>query len=104
MKTPPDKTVAFTYVSHPTKDISWRWTATLTFPAGADETTGLPLEIVDGNSRPVTGTFEFAGQKLPVTDGKGTLSYVDFIRGKHEPAVWLHRKNIEPIPGSLTFA
>lgn len=104
MKTPPDKTVTFTYSSHPVRDASWRWEAKLTFPAGADETTALPLEIVDGERMPVTGTFEFAGRRISVKDGKGTLNYADFVAGKHATAVWLHRKGIEPIPGSLTFA
>ena len=62
------------------------------------------LEIVNGENEPVTGTFEFAGLKIPVKQGKGSLAYADFVKGKHEPAVWLHRKGIEPIPGILTFA
>ena len=104
MKTPADKTVTFTYSSHPAKDVSWRWEAKLTFPAGADETMALPLEIVDGEGAPVTGMFEFAGQRIPVEDGRGELRFADFVAGKHATAVWLHRKGIEPIPGSLTFA
>ena len=104
MKTPADKTVIFTFVSHPTSHIPWRWTATLTFPAGANESSALPLEIVNGEGDPVTGTFEFAGRQIPVKEGKGTLSYADFIKGKHATGVWLHRKGIEPVPGILTFA
>ena len=104
MKTPPDKTVTFVYASHPTKDVSWRWEAKLTFPAGADEKTLLPLEIVNGEGTPVTGTFEFSGRQIPVKYGRGTLRYADFIAGKHATAVWLHRKGIVPIPGILTFA
>ena len=104
MKTPPDKTVTFTYSSHPARDVSWRWEAKLTFPAGADETSVLPLEIVNGEGAPVSGTFEFAGRRIPVEDGKGELRFADFVAGKHAAAVWLHRKGIEPIPGSLTFA
>ena len=104
MKTPPDKTVTFTYSSHPTKDVSWRWQAQLTFPAGADAATELPLELKDGLGDPVNGTFEFAGLQIRIEDGKGRLTYADFIKGKHETAIWLHRKGIEPIPGLLTFA
>jgi len=36
-------------------------------------------------------------------DGEAAISYADFIRGKHEVPLWLHRLNIEPIPGGLTF-
>ena len=104
MKTPQDKTVTFTYSSHPVKDVSCRWEAKLAFPAGADGETSLPLEIVNGEGASVTGTFEFAGRQIPVKDGKGSLRYADFVAGKHATAVWLHRKGSEPIPGSLTFA
>ena len=105
MKTPPDKTVTFTYVSHPTKSLKMRWQAKLTFPAGADETTLLELAFEDGEGEPVaSGTFEFAGQQIAVRDGKATLAYADFVKGKHDPGVWLHRKGMLPIPGSLTFA
>ena len=104
MKTPPDKTVTFIYSSHPAKDVSWRWEARLTFPAGADETTALPLEIANGEGEPVTGTFELSGRQIPVKDGRGALRYADFVAGKHATSVWLHRRGVEPIPGSLTFA
>ena len=104
MKTPADKTVTFTYSSHPAKDVGWRWTATLTFPAGATAETPLPFVIVNGNNEPVDGTLEFAGRRIPVKGGKAQLAYADFVAGKHETAIWLHRKGIEPIPGSLTFA
>jgi len=104
MKTPADKTVTFVYVSHPTKTIGWRWEARLTFPAGADAQTMLPLEIQDGEGKPVDGMFEFAGRQISVKNGEGRLAYADFVAGKHATSVWLHRSNIEPIPGSLTFA
>ena len=104
MKTPADKTVTFTYSSHPTKDVSWRWTATLTFPSGATAETPLSVTVVNGDNEPVDGTFEFAGRRIPVRDGRARLTYADFIAGKHEKAIWLHRKGLEPIPGSLTFA
>ena len=67
MKTPADKTVTFTYSSHPTKDVGWRWTATLTFPAGATAETPPPFVIVNGNNEPVNGTLEFAGRRIPVS-------------------------------------
>jgi len=104
MKTPDDKTVTFVYVSHPTKTVSWRWVARLTFPAGSDERRMLPLEIKDGEGEPVNGTFEFAGRFIKIVAGKGELAASEFIAGKHATAVWLHRDGIEPIPGILTFA
>ena len=35
MKTPDDKTIAFTFMSHPEKLPELRWTAKLTFPPGS---------------------------------------------------------------------
>jgi len=104
MRTPPDKEIAFLFVSHPTKDLSWRWTARLVFPPGATAETRLQIHVADGNAQPVAkGTFEFAGQRLAVKDGEAEISYADFIRGKHDVPLWLRRPGIEPIPGGLTF-
>ena len=105
MKTPEDKTVVFTFGSHPMKDLALRWTARVTFPPGATAQTTLPIEIVDGHESPVcAGTFAFAGQRLAVADGAASISYSDFIAGKHEVDLWLYRPGCPPVPGGLTFA
>ena len=104
MKTPVDKSVTFVFRSHPTKDLSWRWTARLVFPAGATAETLLPIELQDGLGRPIANAeFEFAGCRLQIRDGKTQISYADFVRGKHEVPLWLHRQGIDSIPGGLTF-
>lgn len=105
MRTPADKTIALTFGSHPARDLALRWTAKLVFPPGADAETVLPLSLVDGQGKPVPeGVFEFAGQRLAVRNGAASISYADFIRGKHAVALWLHRPGQPPIPGGLTFA
>lgn len=105
MKTPPDKTITITFHSHQTKDRRMWWRARLTFPPGATGETPLPLAVEDGLGRPVaSGVLELAGQRLAVADGSATLLYRDFIAGKHEKGLWLHRKGMLPIPGALTFA
>ena len=105
MKTPDDKEIAFTFGSHPMKQAESRWTAKVTFPAGATAATTLPVELCDGNGAPVaSGVFEFAGQRLAVRDGRASISYADFVKGKHEVALWLHRPGLPPVPGGLTFA
>ena len=105
MKTPPDKTIVFTFASHPEKDAALRWTARLTFPPGAVSGTVLPIEVFDGTNAPVpSAVFEFAGRRLNVERGRASLTYTDFICGKHETALWLHRPGKPPIPGGLTFA
>ena len=104
MKCPLDKEIAFLFVSHPTSRLEWRWQARLRFPAGADETSVLPIELTDGFGRPIeAAVFEFAGQRLKVKDGRAKIAAADFLRGKSETALWLHRKGIYPIPGGLTF-
>ena len=104
MKAPSDKTVVFTFGSHPVKDLAKRWTAKLTFPPGATAETMLPIEVVDGNGDPIReGVFEFADKRLPVVDGAASISYSDFVAGKHAVELWLHLPDGEHIPGGLTF-
>ena len=105
MKTPDGKTITFTFVSHPVKDAKARWAVNLTFPAGADADTPLPIAAEDGDGAPVeSAVFEFAGVGTAVKNGKGALPYSAFVRGKHEKAIWLKRPGMDPVPGSLTFA
>jgi len=104
MKTPPDKKITLTFYSHPTKDLKMRWKAWLVFAPGSSDETPAALTVVDGEGTPVAnGRFEFAGQLTPVKDGEGRLLCGDFAKGKHETAIWLHRKGMVPIPGALTF-
>jgi len=104
MKTPEDREIAFMFGSHPTKDLSWRWSARLVFPPSSTAETMLPIHLADGNGKPIAeGAFEFAGRHLPVKDGLAEISYADFVRGKHQVPLWLRRPDIEPIPGGLTF-
>ena len=105
MKTPDDKAIAFTFISHMTARPEQRWIARLEFPPGAGPETELPIEIIDGEDNPVgEGTFEFAGLSLPVRDGASSIRYADFVKGKHAVPLWLHRKGMPPVPGGLTFA
>ncbi|MBQ0032236.1 MAG: hypothetical protein KBT68_05490 [bacterium] len=104
MKTPADKTITLTLYSHPTKDLKMRWKAQLAFAPGSTDDTPAKITMVDGEGTPIAeATFEFAGAKTPIRDGVGALRCGDFIKGKHETAIWLHRKGMWPIPGALTF-
>ena len=105
MKTPDDKTIAFTFMSHPEKLPEQRWTAKITFPPGSGPDTILPITVVDGNEEPIeSATLELAGQKIPVANGCASLSYALFVKGKHSVPLWLYRKGMQPVPGGLTFA
>ena len=105
MKTPDDKTVVFTYYSHPEKDLKLRWLMKLTFPAGATAETPLKLDIVDGEGLPIaSGRMEVAGCPVTIKDGAGAFPYGDFVKGKHEGGIWLYREGMPPVPGALTFA
>lgn len=80
------------------------WSASLEFPAGSDETTMLLITALDGEQKPIkSAIFEFAGQHIKVKDGKGSISYADFIKGKSSVPLWMHRKGFPPVPGGLTF-
>ena len=104
MKTPADKTITLTFYSHPTKDLKMRWKAQLVFEPGSTDDTLASLTMVDGEGAPVAnGVFDFAGCATKIKDGKGAIRCGDFVKGKHEPAIWLHRKGMPPIPGALTF-
>ncbi len=105
MQVPENKTITFTFASHPNKDPKMRWTVRLTFPAGAGEEAILPIEVEDGTGAPIaSATLELAGQRIPIRDGLGRLTYAAFIAGRHDPALWVHLPGCEPIPGGLTFA
>jgi hypothetical protein len=104
MKTPVGKRIILTLHSLPHKDLRQRWKTTVEF---APESTGesiAQLAVVDGEGTPVDeGEFEFAGTRTKIAGGKGGLKCADFIAGKHEPAVWLYRPGMSPVPGMLTF-
>ena len=81
-----------------------RWKAQLVFAAGSTDETPAEIVMVDGEGTPIkAATFEFAGAKTPIKDGRGVIRCGDFVRGKHEPAIWLYRKGKAPVPGALTF-
>ena len=104
MKTPDDKQIMFTLYSHPMKDLKKRWKAFLVFAPGSTDESEAELTINDGEGNPVaSGVFEFAGASIAVKDGKGALRCSDFVKGKHEGGIWLHREGVEPVPGALTF-
>ena len=104
MKTPADKRIMFTLYSHPMKGLRMRWKAFLAFEPGSGDDSQASVSIEDGEGTPVAeGMFEFAGQALAVRGGRAALRCADFIRGKHETGIWLHRKGMAPVPGVLTF-
>ena len=104
MKTPADKKITFTLYSHPTKDPKMRWKALAVFAPGSTDESFAEITVNDGEGTPVAaGTFEFAGAKTLIKEGTGKLRCGDFARGKHEPAIWLYRKGMSPVPGALTF-
>ncbi|MGN0854069.1 MAG: hypothetical protein ACI4R9_00955 [Kiritimatiellia bacterium] len=104
MKTPADKCIVFTLYSHPMKDPEQRWKASLRFLPGSTDDSEAELTVVDGRGRPIgTGTFEFAGTRMAIREGRGRLRCGDFICGKHAQGIWLHRDGMPLVPGALTF-
>jgi len=104
VKTPVDKRITLTFYSHPMKDLRMRWKALMVFAPGSTDDSTAELTIADGEGTPIPeAVFEFAGTRTAVKDGKGRLRCGDFAKGKHEPAIWLYRKGVAPVPGALTF-
>ncbi len=104
MRTPADKEIIFTLYSHPTKRLDMRWKAKLVFAPGSTDESEATLSVVDGLGASIArGRLDFAGAAIDIRDGRGVLKCGDFVRGKHEGAIWLHRNGMLPIPGALTF-
>ena len=104
MKTPADKRIVFTVYSHPMKDPKQRWKAQVTFEPGSTDDSPVGVSVNDGEGVPVAkARFEFAGNVIPIVDGKGSFRCGDFVKGKHEQAIWLYRRGSQPVPGALTF-
>ena len=104
MKTPADKKITLTFYSHPMSDLKMRWKALLVFKPGSTDETPAEITIADGEGTPIRGgVFEFAGCMTKIKDGVGKLVCGDFVKGKHETGIWLHRKGTAPVPGALTF-
>jgi len=104
VKTPDDKKITLTFYSHPMKDLKMRWKMLLVFEPGSTDETPAVMTIADGEGTPIAeGVFELAGQSIKIKDGKGSLKCGDFVKGKHEQAIWLYRQGLPPVPGALTF-
>ena len=41
--------------------------------------------------------------KLTVKDGEASMTFAQFVAGKHSVPIWLHRDGMQPIPGVPTF-
>lgn len=100
----PDKELIMTFQSIPAAKEEDGWKVRLSFPASATASTKLTLSAVDGAGAPVAeGEFRFMGATVRISGGSGTLLYADFIKGIHEPQVWMIRPGCVPLPGGLTF-
>lgn len=104
MTSPGDKTIVFVFQSIETPKKEDGWTASVTMAPGSTAETPLAISVTDGFSNPVKeATFCFMGARIPIADGYGSILYRDFLKGIHDPAVWLLRRSSEPVPGRLTF-
>ena len=105
MKAPRDKKIAFTFMSEPSGRQELKWTARLEFPPGAEADDDLPITVVGGDDEPIgSAVLELAGMSIAVKDGRASVKYADFIKGKHSTSLWLHREGMPPVAGGLTFA
>jgi len=104
MRTPPDKLIGLSFLSYPSKQAEMRWSARLIFAPGLGPDGMLEVRVNNGENVPVErGHLELAGLLTPIRNGVGSIAYADFVRGKHEKNIWLHRKGMPPVPGRLAF-
>ena len=104
MRTPPDKQIIFNFHSLPSKDKSRKWKASIVFAPGSSDESSAAVRVEDGTGEPIAeGTLEISGLYLKVLNGVSTVNCGEFVHGRHEPAVWLHRKGRASSPGVLTF-
>ena len=104
MKTPADKTIAFTFYSLPTARPVQRWKARVVFLPGSDDSSSAEVTVTDGDGKPVDdAVFRLASCSMSVKNGCARMSCADFASGKDDAAIWLQRRGAEPIPGALTF-
>jgi hypothetical protein len=100
----PDKTLFFFYRSIPKELNEDIWIVRVVLPPNSTEHSLMIVEATDGNEKPLdTATFEFMGQRVHISAGKGTIAYGDFVRGMNEKSVWMYRPDRAPVPGGLTF-
>ena len=86
MKTPADKRIVFTLYSHPMKNVKHRWKAHLAFNPGSTDDSSAELDVMDGEGAPIEkGTFEFAGQRLAVRNGRSLLRWAISRRASTRP-------------------
>ena len=104
MKSPEDKTLSFLFWCVPGTRAPDFWSVRVTIPPGATAETALDVSATGENSVPVAkGSFEFMGARVKIANGKGSLSFGDFVKGIHETGVWMIRPGHPPVPGALTF-
>lgn len=104
MKSPENKTLPFVFWSVPGTRAPDVWTVRVTIPPGSTAETPLILSAMGENAEPIAkGSFEFMGARVKITNGKGQLSFGDFVKGIHETGVWMTRPGHPPVPGALTF-
>ena len=74
------------------------------FEPGSTDDTLAVVTITDGESEPEAhAVFEFAGCRTEIVGGRGQIRCGDIVKGKHEPAIWLHREGVASVRGALTF-
>ena len=104
MKSPDSKTISFLFRAIPVQNVPDFWEVRVTLHPNSTADTDMTLRATGGDAEPVKeGTFEFMGTRVGISNGKGTVKFVDFVKGIHETGVWMMRPGHPPVPGGLTF-
>ena len=100
----PDKTLFFFFRSVPMARNADMWIVRATLPPNASPETLMPIYATDGDEKPLdSAIFGFSGCRVEISDGKGAVSYGDFVNGMCEKGVWMFRQGLKPVPGYLAF-
>ena len=104
MTSPEGKTLSFLFMSVPGTRDQHRWSVRATMPPGSTAETPLAIVATGEDDVPIAkGTFEFMGTRVRIAEGKGSLTFGEFVNGIHETGVWMMRPGHPPVPGALTF-
>lgn len=97
------ESVSMTFLSLPADAQGKVWRATLTLPAEPDSETGMDVAVVDRDGQPAAGVFTVCGCPVPLVEGKGSLTYRDFVAGLKAGEAYLTLPDGARIPFVLTL-
>ena len=79
------------------------WIARLVLPPSPVASAMLPLEVKREGGEEAKGVFHLCGKAVPLKEGRGEISYADFVKGLADRAVRLETQEGVSLPGTLVL-